>query len=80
VADPATRDADGNTARGAALLQDCAGVIAFADEGLIAALGVRDLVIVRTPDVTLVCRRDRVQEVKAIVERLKANKDLGGYG
>jgi mannose-1-phosphate guanylyltransferase len=58
---------------------DCANVIAFADEGLIAAVGVRDLVIVRTPDVTLVCRRDRVQEVRAIVERLKSREDLGGY-
>jgi mannose-1-phosphate guanylyltransferase len=79
VGGPGTQDENGNTARGPALLEDCANVIAFADEGLIAAVGVRDLVIVRTPDVTLVCRRDRVQEVRAIVERLKSRKDLSGY-
>lgn len=79
VGDPGTRDVAGNTVRGAALLEDCANVIAFADEGLIAAVGVRDLVIVRTPDVTLVCRRDRVQEVRAIVGRLKSREDLSGF-
>jgi mannose-1-phosphate guanylyltransferase len=79
VGDPGTRDAEGNTARGVVLLEDCGNVIAFADEGLIAAVGVRDLVIVRTPDVTLVCRRDRVQEVRAIVGRLKSREDLDGY-
>jgi mannose-1-phosphate guanylyltransferase len=79
VGDPGTRDAAGNTVRGLALLEDCANVIAFADEGLIAGVGVRDLVIVRTPDVTLVCPRDRAQEVRAIVERLKSREDLSGY-
>ena len=47
------------------------GVVAFADGGLVAASGCEDLVVVRTGDVTLVCPRDRAQDVRAIVERLK---------
>jgi len=36
---------------------------------------VRDLVIVRTGDVTLVIPRDRAQDVRAIVARLKQEPD-----
>ncbi len=39
---------------------------------VIATVGVSDLVIVDTPDALFVCPIDRVQEVKAIVEKLKA--------
>ncbi len=39
---------------------------------IIATVGVRDLVIVDTPDAVFVCPLDRVQEVKAIVDKLKA--------
>src|SRR5262249_37916122 len=60
-----------NVVHGRALLEDTTGVIAFSEGGLVAALGVHDLVIVRTKDVTLVCPRDRAQEVRALVERLK---------
>jgi mannose-1-phosphate guanylyltransferase len=76
---PEARDAHGNVTRGAVLLHDSKDVIAFADGGLVAAVGVEGLVIVRTRDVTLVCRRDRAQEVRAIVEQLKAGKDLDEY-
>lgn len=37
-----------------------------------AALGVRDLIIVDTADAVLVAHRDRVQDVKLLVDRLKA--------
>jgi mannose-1-phosphate guanylyltransferase len=61
-----------NATRGRTLLVDSEGVVAFADGGIIAAIGVRNLVIVHTRDATLVCPRDRVQEVRALVARLKA--------
>lgn len=43
---------------------------------LVAALGVRDLIVVDTPDAVLVCPRDRAQEVKSIVDELKAKGEL----
>ncbi|HKE64251.1 MAG TPA: mannose-1-phosphate guanylyltransferase, partial [Micromonosporaceae bacterium] len=45
-------------------------VVAHA-ERLIAVLGMRDVVVVDTADVVLVCPRDRAQEVKALVDDLK---------
>jgi len=39
---------------------------------LIAALGLRDLIVVDTPDVLLVCRRERAEEVRRLVEMLTA--------
>jgi mannose-1-phosphate guanylyltransferase len=38
-------------------------------------IGVKDLVIVHTGDVTLVCPRDRAQEVRSLVEQIKKEKD-----
>jgi mannose-1-phosphate guanylyltransferase/mannose-6-phosphate isomerase len=72
-------DAAGNVVRGRALLEDCRGVIAFGEGGLIAALGVSDLVIVKTGDVTFVCPRDRAQEVRNMVARLDGDEDLRGF-
>jgi len=45
------------------------------DQGgrLIAALGLRDLIVVDTPDVLLVCRRERAEEVRRLVELLTAS-------
>jgi len=65
-------DAGGNVGRGRTLLLDSKGVIAFAEEGMIAALGIRDLVVVHTRDATLVCPRSRVQEVRELVARLRS--------
>ncbi len=79
IASRASLDAGGNAARGSVLLHDSKDVIAFAYQGLIAGVGIEDLIIVRTPDVTLVCRKDRAQDVRAIVERLKARGDLDEY-
>jgi mannose-1-phosphate guanylyltransferase len=79
LAEGTARDARGNVARGRAVLIDSDGVVAFADGGMIAALGVKDLVIVRTGDATLVVSRDRVQDVRAVVERLKGEPDGSSF-
>jgi mannose-1-phosphate guanylyltransferase len=38
---------------------------------VIATLGVRDLIVVDTPDAVLVCRRDRAQDIKKLTELLR---------
>lgn len=43
-----------------------------AESRMVAALGVDDLVVVETADVVLVAKRDQVQDVKKLVDRLKA--------
>ena len=72
-------DASPNVVRGRALLHDSSGVIAFSEGGLVAGLGLHDLVVVHTADVTLVCPRDRAQDVRAIVDRLKREPDGDAY-
>jgi mannose-1-phosphate guanylyltransferase len=51
---------------------DCEGSVLVSDGPLVAALGVRDLVVVATRDAVLVVPRDDVQRVKELVERLRA--------
>jgi len=64
---------------GKVLLLDSKDVIAFSEGGLVAGVGLHDLIIVRTADATLVVRRDRAQDVRAIVEQLKARSDLDAF-
>jgi len=42
------------------------------DTGLVALLGVNDLVVVRDGDVVLVASKDRAQDIKALLEKVRA--------
>jgi mannose-1-phosphate guanylyltransferase len=60
------------------LLRETANLVVVPNSGrLVAAMGVRDLVIVDTPDAVLVCPRDRAQDVKILVDELKELGELG---
>jgi mannose-1-phosphate guanylyltransferase len=47
------------------------GCLIFPGDHLIATIGLKDVVVVHTPDVTLVCAKDRAQDVKKLVEELQ---------
>ncbi len=69
----ADQDADANAVIGDVLAVDTRGSYLRGGSGrLVAALGVEDLVIVDTRDALLVAARDRVQDVRALVDRLEA--------
>mgnify|MGYP003583748330 FL=1 len=69
----AERDDDGNRYEGDVIAVDTRdSLVRASDRGMIATLAVEDPVIVDTADATLVARKDRVQDVKAVVDRLKA--------
>ncbi len=71
-----TGDHDGNIAVNAPHLAiDTQRTLVHGNGRLIATVGVEDLVIVDTDDVLLVLSRDRAQDVKKLVEKVKA-----GYG
>lgn len=55
------------------LLVDTKGSLIYSKR-LVAAIGLDDLVIVDTDDVLLVCKRERAQEVKQLVQELKESK------
>lgn len=50
---------------------DSSGCLLFASHRLLATVGLRDHVVVETKDAVLVAARDRVQDVKALVDRLR---------
>ncbi|HVL35383.1 MAG TPA: mannose-1-phosphate guanylyltransferase/mannose-6-phosphate isomerase, partial [Burkholderiales bacterium] len=64
-------DEQGNTVSGEAVLIDAHGCFIQSDGRVVGAVGVENLLVVDTPDALLVARRDRAQDVKAVVERLK---------
>ncbi len=68
--DVATRDADGNATLGDVIAIDSRNSYVHARR-LVALVGVDDLVVVETDDAVLVARKDRVQQVKDVVARLK---------
>ena len=64
-------DKDGNVTLGKVVSIGCSNTTFYAEDRLVAAIGLEGLVVVDTPDATLVCRKDRAQEVKDIVGLLK---------
>lgn len=66
-------DAQGNTvaASNVAMMDARGNIIVSEDHHLIAAIGVEDLVIVRSSNATLICRRDQVQRIKELLAELE---------
>ncbi len=67
-------DQDGNVQRGKGhnhIMVDTKNALIVSDRRVVT-IGLEDMVIVDTDDVLLVCRRDHSQEVRAVVEQLKA--------
>lgn len=67
-------DPRANACIGDVLTEDVKGCYVHAASRLVAAIGVENLVIVETPDSVLITSRDRSQDVKKIVNRLKEQK------
>lgn len=61
----------GEAADGAVMIKDAKNLVLHPGAGkLLAAIGVEDLAVIDTEDALLICPRDRVQEVKQLVEAL----------
>jgi mannose-1-phosphate guanylyltransferase len=67
-----TPDSHGNVLRGHALVENGTQNIVISTDGhLVGVIGVSDLVVVHTAGATLVCPKDRAQEIKALLNRIK---------
>ena len=62
---------DGMVMTGRIVDLDSRNSIVYADKRVVATIGLSNMVVVDTPDATLVCPKDRSQDVKKIVEILK---------
>jgi mannose-1-phosphate guanylyltransferase len=68
-------DEDGNVIRGQGtpLLLDTEDTYLYASDGrLVAAIGLEGFVVIDTPDALLVCPKDKAQDVREVVERIRA--------
>ena len=68
------KDENGNVSRGDVVLHDVRGSYLHAETRLLTAVGLENHIVVETSDAVLVAPKDRVQDVKKIVDKLKAAK------
>lgn len=65
------KDEQGNITLGDVVAVNTTNSIIYSDKKLVAAVSIDNLVIVDTPDTVMVCRKDRTQDVKLIVDTLR---------
>jgi mannose-1-phosphate guanylyltransferase/mannose-6-phosphate isomerase len=66
------KDAAGNASHGDTISEDCENSLLYGGERLVAGVGLKNIIVVETPDAVLVADKSRTQDVKKIVTRLKA--------
>lgn len=71
--DISAKDADGNVCNGDVLTVGSQNNYIFAETGLVATVGLQDVVVVQTKDAVLVSAKDKVQDIKKVVQQLKAS-------
>jgi len=64
-------DAEGNVTHGDVVTEDTSGCYIYSSERLVATVGLTDMVVVETKDAVMVAPKDKVQDVKNLVARLK---------
>jgi mannose-1-phosphate guanylyltransferase / mannose-6-phosphate isomerase len=69
--DISSKDKNGNVISGDVITQDTTSTFIKTDHNMIVTIGVKNLIIVDTPDVTLIATKDKVLNVKQVVEELK---------
>jgi len=70
VAELTPVDGDGNASRGDVVFVDARRCFVDASRRTVALVGMRDCVVVETDDAVLVCKLERCQDVRAVVEEL----------
>ena len=70
-------DTEGNVVEGPVYLESVQNSLVLANERTVAAVGLKDAVVVETPEAVLIASREQVQEVRRIAERIKDEKGGG---
>jgi mannose-1-phosphate guanylyltransferase/mannose-6-phosphate isomerase len=68
------KNASGNIISGNVIDIDSTDSVVYAEKRLVATIGLNNTIVVDTPDATLVCSRERAQDVKKVVDELKRRK------
>jgi mannose-1-phosphate guanylyltransferase / mannose-6-phosphate isomerase len=67
-------DAAGNILTGNVIDIGSHDSIIYAEKRLVTTIGLKDVIVVDTPDATLVCSKDKAQDVKKVVDEIKKRK------
>ncbi len=70
-----SKDKEGNVKIGAVQTENCKNSLLFSSNRLIAGVGLDDIILVETSDAILACKKDKTQDVKKVVDKLKEIKD-----
>jgi len=73
------KDANGNVTTGDFFPYETSDCIIKSEKGLVATVGVKDLIIISTEDITLVCNKQKSEDIKKLVEMLEKDKNLKKY-
>ena len=68
------KDQNGNVCRGDTITVNTSNSLIHADSRLVSVLGLDNVVVIETPDAVLVANKNKVQDIKKIVEKLKSNE------
>lgn len=74
-----SKDKEGNIAHGEICTLNTRDSIILSDKGVVGTIGLKNLIVISTGDATLICPKDRAQEVKELVHKLGKNKRLKRY-
>jgi mannose-1-phosphate guanylyltransferase len=66
------KDENGNAGKGETIFADTKNSYAYSEKGLIAVVGLEDVIVVQDGDTILVCKREKAEDVKKIVDKLKS--------
>ena len=68
------KDAQNNVMHGEVFAQDTTNSLLWSQTSLLATAGLDNIVVIQTADATLICDRNRTEEIKTLVARVKAHK------
>lgn len=74
VWDVSDKDSDGNVKRGDVITYNTSNSLIHAESRMVSILGLDDIVVIETADAVLVANKNKVQDIKKIVEKLKSEK------
>jgi mannose-1-phosphate guanylyltransferase len=67
------KDENGNAGSGESMFLDTKNSYVYSEKGLVAVVGMEDVIVVQDGDTTLVCKRENAEDIKNIVDQLKAD-------
>lgn len=71
LAKVSAKDTEGNVFSGRAISIDTSNCLISTNDKLVATIGISDLIVIDTEDVLFICKKERDQDVKALLRRLR---------